>query len=148
MFDSTSDKWISSLELVIRLMFWGEIIAGIIFGIMDSTDWYIIGEGWAFFFWSVVGFVVAYLNLIGGMLLVNYLDNVQIIRMAVEDLRTRKPAVEQETKSIQPVVESDGPGSVKNQGMISVEIGKLRRLKEQGEITEEEFLKRAAQFQK
>ena len=129
MADRTDSKWINSLETFVKIFFWLELLAGVILGIEEAV---FMGGIWRFFLWTGVGVSAAYLNRLCGMLLVNFLDNVQTIRIAVEDLRTRKPQAAVEAEPVQ----------------IAVEIAKLRRLKEQELITEDEFMKRAAQLQK
>ena len=84
MFDEKSSKWIGIYKGYIQIMFWLYIIAAVVLGIIglfvDITnvpllDSLILLSG---------GALVALVHLVTNMLLLNFLNNVQVIRESVE----------------------------------------------------------------
>ena len=87
MFDEKSSRWIRIYRLVAITVSWIFVISGLvsayccwyfdgIFGIGDS--WFVIVS------LAICGFVVGYIHLVINMLVIQFLNNVQIIRQKIE----------------------------------------------------------------
>lgn len=87
MFDERSDKWIKIFKGYTVVMFWLYMIAGIVLGILClSGELELIDRGSegaevvGFIICLVGGFFLAYAKLVVNMLIIQFLNNVQIIR--------------------------------------------------------------------
>ena len=82
MFDEKSEKWIQIYKYVTIALFFICIAIGILLGLLP---FYITGS---FFLdlvlWAVIGAIVGYIQLTANMLLIQFFNNVQIIREHVE----------------------------------------------------------------
>lgn len=86
-FDEKSSKWIRSLKAYVICLFFICIIYGLVFGIVDAcTEVVIESPVLALLVWPFAGCILAFTILIPGMLLINALNNLQVIREKVEQL--------------------------------------------------------------
>jgi hypothetical protein len=91
MFDEKSGTWIKIYKVLAILMFFGFIALGIWAGIGDSSSSFLdIGLGGDddgfrdFIMWVLVGGIVGFCQLVTNMLIIQFLNNVQIIREKME----------------------------------------------------------------
>ena len=88
MFDERSGKWIKILKGHAQVMFWLYMLAGVIMcfvGWSGELDW--VDEGFLDGVICLAGCaLVAYAQLVVKMLVIQFLNNVQIIREKVENM--------------------------------------------------------------
>ena len=88
-FNEKGKKWLSSFKIWIIIIFWFEIIASGIFGFLDSLDGLtVIGyelEFLALPIWILIGVAVALFNKTINMLILQFLNNVNLIRENLEN---------------------------------------------------------------
>ena len=87
MFDEKSSIWIARYKKFVIFSFWALLIGGILLGIFDITatiDILFDDTLLDLLLWSVIGAILAYAQLLSGMLLLNFLNNVQTIREKIE----------------------------------------------------------------
>ena len=87
-FDEKSPIWIEIYKKAVIISFWFLIAAGIVLGICDSTatiDILYDDTILDLLLWPVVGAIVGFGELVCGMLTVNFLNNVQAIRVKLEE---------------------------------------------------------------
>ena len=86
MFNEKKAIWIDIYKTIVILSFWGYLIGGILLGPIDGFGFIeIFGLGGiSLFLWPIVGVILAFTNLVSGMLIINFLNNVQAIRMKIE----------------------------------------------------------------
>ena len=91
MFDERSGKWIKIYRGLTIVLFWLYIAFGILAGIGDSSAWFLdIGIGGNddgfldFIVWVLAGGFVGFIQLVTNMLIIQFFNNVQIIREKIE----------------------------------------------------------------
>jgi len=89
MLNEKSNIWLKIFKILIIVMFFACIIFGFVAGIGDVTSEFLdceIGGDTIFDFvvWFLIGIVGAFFELVGGMLILQLLNNVQIIRENIE----------------------------------------------------------------
>ncbi len=93
MFDERSEKWIKIYKGITVTLFWIYIIFGVIAGIGDSSTGFLdIGIGgdddgfFDFIVWVLASGFVGFFQLVANMLIIQFLNNVQIIREKIEKM--------------------------------------------------------------
>lgn len=91
MFDEKSEKWIKIYRGVTIALFWLLIGFGILAGIGDASAGFLdIGIGgdddgfFDFILWALAGGFAGFIQLVTNMLIIQFLNNVQIIRGEIE----------------------------------------------------------------
>ena len=86
MFDEKSTKWLSIYKVYIIVSCWVLLLGGVLLGILDVTTVVdiIYEDGLDLVLWPVVGALDAFVQLVCGMLVLNFLNDVQIIREKIE----------------------------------------------------------------
>ena len=82
-FDEKSNKWILTFKSWVKLIFWLEIIASVIFGFLDGIAEEFIGYELgvlAIPIWILIGISVAFFNKTVNMLILQFLSNINTIR--------------------------------------------------------------------
>ena len=86
-FDEKSPIWIDIYKKAVIITFWVLLAGGVLLGIFDITatiDILYDDNILDLLLWPVVGAILAFGELVCGMLIVNFLNNVQNIRMSIE----------------------------------------------------------------
>lgn len=89
-FDERSPRWIRIYRGITIALFFIFAIGGFIFGIVDALGeitplaCHLENLFWAFLFWTVIGVLVGYIQLVCNMLIIQLLDNVNAIRTMME----------------------------------------------------------------
>ena len=86
MFDEKSTKWIKLYKMFIIVSFWVLLLGGVLLGILDCACVIdvIYEDGIDVVVWSLAGATIAFWELLCGMLILSFLNNVQIIREKIE----------------------------------------------------------------
>ncbi len=87
MFNEKSAVWIARYKKWVVVNFWVLLIGGIILGIGDLTTYIDILWGDSILdllLWPIVFAILAYFELLFGMLVLNLLNNIQTIREKIE----------------------------------------------------------------
>lgn len=90
MFDEKSDKWIRIYKHWSLTCFAILILGGIIFGILDLTatvDILYDDNILDLLLWTILGIVFGFSQLVYSMLIINFLNNVQIIRVEIDKIK-------------------------------------------------------------
>ena len=86
MFNEKSAKWIKIYKIFVIVSFFVLLLGGVLLGILDVTCVVDImyDDGIDLVIWTLSGVITAFLELVCGMLILNFLNNVQIIREKIE----------------------------------------------------------------
>ena len=89
MFDEKNTKWLRYYKRAIVISFWSLLVGGVLLGIFDFTaviDIFIEDSIGELFLWSIGCGIAAFAQLTCGMLILQLLNNIQIIRQRIEKL--------------------------------------------------------------
>ena len=81
MFNENSDSWLSIYKGLTIFFFFAFIIGGFVFGIIDMGEGIVFdAEGFCIPIWLIIGVVVAFVQLVTNMLIIQLLKNVKAIK--------------------------------------------------------------------
>jgi hypothetical protein len=91
MFNEKNDCWIKIYKAIVIAIFFIWVIFGVVAGIGDATSEYLdVGIGGDddlfldFFVWVAIGTFVGFVHLASNMIMIQFLNNVQVIRKKLE----------------------------------------------------------------
>ena len=100
-FDEESSKWLSMYKGLTIFFFFGSILFGIIFGIIDAKEYIVFdSEVLSIVIWVLIGAVAAFVQLVCNMLIIQLLKNVRAIKEKITDTEPKKAVKSDELPEI------------------------------------------------